>query len=88
METRGLSRVAEQLDVDPDKYVAAKERIEKSKKERPKGVITVDQKEIDLNARRVMFTISQGDASRHETALSFDTILALAEQIKLEESKK
>lgn len=88
METKGLNRIVDLSDVDPEAFAKAKKRIEKSIKERPKGVIRVDQKEIDLDARRVMFAISPGDSARRQTALSFDTILALADQIKKEEAKR
>lgn len=67
-----------------DKDVMTPEEIKESIKKRVKGVITMDQKEIDVNGKRVIFHLTRAEIGRSESALSFNTILSLAELIKME----
>ena len=66
-----------------DKDVMTPEEIKDSIKKRVKGVITMNQKEIDVNGKRVLFILNRAEIGRSESALSFNTILALAEQIEM-----
>jgi len=47
----------------------------------------MDIKGFNTEAKRVFFQFSEGEIKRGDSALSFDTILSLAEKIKLEDKK-
>lgn len=64
------------------------EDIEESIKNRPKGVISMQIKEIDVNGKRVMFKLSEAEESRHEVAMSFTELKSIVEQINIEESRR
>lgn len=65
-----------------EKDVMSPEEIKESIEKRIKGVVIMNQKEIDMNGKRVIFSVTGAELSRGETALSFNTILSIAEQIK------
>lgn len=46
----------------------------------------MDIKEFNEEARRVFFQLSNAEINRGDSALSFDTILSLAERIKIEKA--
>lgn len=47
----------------------------------------MDIKEFNKEAKRVFFSFSQAEINRGESALSFDTILSLADRIQIEDKK-
>lgn len=75
----GLEHILEKADTE--EFQEARAKIEEGIKNRTKGVVKLDKKEIDFNGKRVTFNLSEADVARRESALSFAAILELAEAI-------
>lgn len=75
----GIDDILDKLDTE--EFQEAREKIEEGIKNRVKGVVKLDKKEIDFNGKRVTFNLSEADVARRESALSFAAILELVEAI-------
>lgn len=79
LDFEGLTEKERQKKIE--ERTVAKIEIAQGIKNRVKGVIKLERKEIDFDGQRVSFTLSQTDVARSESALSFTAILELAEAI-------